>query len=342
MCLCEGENGGTVEGNSREEIARRLGPTMVWGIGIELGLEAYGAAAGVGGAVFADDAVEEVAGIYLHAGGRGAHLHGDGGQRALEPGAGALQRAVGVEDEVVVVAAAYEQLRVVGLDVASDGLGGAEVEGGALDGEEAAERDGDLVDGGVAVGVDLQEVVVDAAVEVAVEIEIAVIGEVDDGGAVGDGVVVDAEAVVVAEGVGDADLHRAGEAVVAVGACMGQHQFPVGVLHYVEEGILPARGAAVKAVGAVVLRQLAGEAVDGDASTGQAVGIAPDDGAEVALVVLRQVVLRAVEALHHVGAVESQPHDAAANGCDVGRQTRGVGQTVDGGLVYGGVHDGWN
>ena len=68
----------------------------------------------------------------------------------------------------------------------------------------------------------------------------------------------------------------------------------------------------MQAVGTVVLRQLVGVAVHLDAAAGQPVGVASDDGAEIGEVVLRQVVLRSVEALHHIGATHFEPHNSTA------------------------------
>ena len=169
-----------------------------------------------------------------------------------------------------------------------------------------------VVDWRVAVGVDGQQVVVDGRREVSVQVEVAVVGHVDDRELVGLGVVVDAQGAVVREGVDHAHLHGAGESLVAVGAHHGQFEAGVGGGDYIVDCVLPSAGTAVQAIGAVVAGQLYDVPVEGDASVGQPVGVAADDGAEVAEVILGQIVVGVVKALHHVGAVYEQAHHTGA------------------------------
>ena len=171
---------------------------------------------------------------------------------------------------------------------------------------------------------------------VAGEVEVGVVRHVDDGRGVGRGLVGDVDLVVVGEGVGHIGLHFAREVVVAVGGDAEElHVLGVGfdaLIHLV----LPAGGTAVEAVAEVVLRELVLLAVQGDLALVDAVRVAADGGAEVRLVVVREIVGDLVEAqddvLHLALVVRDEDgDDAAAEIGDAHLHAIGVGQGVQGG-----------
>ena len=183
------------------------------GIGIELGLQRHAAALAVidtALAVF----VQEVAGVELDAGAVGVDRHGPAGDGIVEDGTGIA------EDLPVVVIAALELQRlIVHADVLGNGLGAAEIHGGArhtsqlaggdilgIIGIEEPAGDGQqLLHGGVGLFVTCQ-------------VEIAVVGEVEHRIPVGDGIIDDVQAAVVIQGVSHIHGGIAGVALISMGA----------------------------------------------------------------------------------------------------------------------------
>ena len=166
------------------------------------------------------DALQPVAGVELHGGHVGVHLHdAAGGGLAHFGGEGQLVIVAGVEVEVVVIAVAVGELLVlVGQGHAvADAPGLAQVKGRAAHGAHLAGGDALFVgNDGEGVGVDLDHMVFDGAAALAREVEVGVVGEVAEGVLVGNGLVVDGKLVVIVEGVGDHDLQGAGVALLAV------------------------------------------------------------------------------------------------------------------------------
>ena len=131
-------------------------------------------------------------------------------------------------------------------------------------------------------------------------------------------------------------LSSAREVVVAVGGDAEElHVLGVG-LDALIHLVLPAGGTAVEAVAEVVLRELVLLAVQGDLALVEAVRIPADGGAEVRLVVVREVVGDLVEAqddvLHLALVVRDEDgDDAAAEVGDAHLHAVGIGQGVQGG-----------
>ena len=73
----------------------------------------------------------------------------------------------------------------------------------------------------------------------------------------------------------------------------------------------------MQTMGTIIPRQLDKVPVDEYSAFGQPIGITPDDSAEIGEVVIGQIVLGAVEALHHIGAVDQQTHNATTQVGDI-------------------------
>ena len=111
-----------------------LGPVgVVEAVGVELGFQGYTGAFAVVNAVFALF-VQIVAGVNLNTGAVRVDFHGSSRNRVRQNGAG-----IAVNFPVVVEAALQMQRLVVRFDVATDGLGPAEVHGGICDAALLAE-----------------------------------------------------------------------------------------------------------------------------------------------------------------------------------------------------------
>ena len=171
---------------------------------------------------------------------------------------------------------------------------------------------------------------------IAGEVEVGVVRHVDDGRGRGRGLVLDVDLVVIREGVGHIGLHFAREVVIAVGGDAEElHVTGVG-LDALIHLVLPARRTAVEAVAEVVLRELVLHAVQGDLALVDAVRIPADGGAEVRLVVLREVIGDLVEAqddILHVSVLvrDHDGDDAAAEVGDAHLHAVCIGHRVQGG-----------
>jgi hypothetical protein len=183
----------------------------------------------------------------------------------------------------VVVAAGGAQLRVPFAQPGTDPLGGTQVERGAVDRHRRTGRDEVLVHAQDVRREELHLVVLDAAR--ARQVPVGVVGEIDDRGRVGGGPVLEAQLVAL-HLVGDADLQRAGEAVLPGGAGPVQGDgAPVRLadlpLHRVEGPGAAVQGCAGLVRGdpvldAVELEDAAGDAVREPAHAGAQVGrVAP-------------------------------------------------------------------
>ena len=172
---------------------------MVGAVGEMLGLESDAVGLAVDAASAGVGAFQEVAGVDLDAG-----LGGEHGQGAaagwVEKTGGEGWAAAGVDDPVVVVALSLGELDVVISDVGADRCWVAEVERSAGDGSVAAERDRVGVRGRVLVGVDRQNLIVDAVVRAdAGEVEVGVVGQAQHSIPVRSCHIADREAAVVGE-----------------------------------------------------------------------------------------------------------------------------------------------
>ncbi len=237
----------------------------------------------------------------------------------------------------MVITLAVAHLLTIGLDILSDALGLREIERRSLHGSDFAGGHESAVHGREVAGVNLEDILFDAvAGRVSGEVEIGVVGHVDDGGRIGSGLVGNLQGVVVREGVGHRGFYGTGEVAVPVrGFAQEFHMMFIGF----QDGIylvLPAVGPAVQAVAVVVLRQLVFHPVQGEAALVDAIGVAADGGAEVRLVVLREIIGHLVEAQHHVlqFSVFVRNHDgddAAAEVGDAHLHALGVGEGIQGG-----------
>ena len=126
---------------------------MVGAVGVELSLQTHALPVVVGDAALAGGAAgQEVGCVALNAGQGGLHLHGDAALVAHQPGGGTEGAHGAVNDPVVVVAAAVQQLREETVDALADGVGIEEVHGSArylfdLSGGDAAGDHGGVVGG---------------------------------------------------------------------------------------------------------------------------------------------------------------------------------------------------
>jgi hypothetical protein len=120
------------------------------------------------------------------------------------------------------------------------------------------------------------------------QVPVGVVRDVDDSGFVGCGGVIEAEHVVIGEGVDDGGGERAGITFLAVGADVGETDrgalFAADDLGFPDD-FVEASEPAVEVVGAVVGGQRVCPAVEGESAPGDAVGIAPDRGAEIGMAV---------------------------------------------------------
>ena len=250
----------------------------VQGVGEELGLQGYAAALAVDNTVLALLIVDEVAGIELNAGQVGVDHHG-----AAAVGGGQDSGGVGIDLEIVVVAALQVQGLVVGADIPANGLCGAEIEGGALHTALLAGGDVGGVIGAEEPAGDGQQLVHGSlGVVVARQVEVAVVGGIKDGILIAVGVVDDVQGAVGVQLIGDPDHGVAGEALVAIGTVQAEGDGIIGNELHIPQPLMPAVGAGMEGVAVFVVGEADNLAVQRKGCTGNAVGTAAHGGAEVA------------------------------------------------------------
>ena len=243
----------------------------------------------------------------------------------------------------MIVAAAEGQLLVAGgADTGADGLGRGEIEGRAGHGGQDARGDEALVHGGVAAGIDGQQVAVDVAVAGPTQVEVGVVGEVHGRGRIRGGDIAHAQGVAAHGGVGHRHVEVAGVALFTGGAAVAQFQGGavrrdqgLGLPQHLVEADVATVEVAGHAVGLVVGGQGGGDAIDGEAALGDAVAVAADEAAEVGRA--RAVGLQVVEAEDHVPGLARavgnlQGHDRATVVADAHRHARVRAQGVELGL----------
>ncbi len=140
-----------------------------------------------------------------------------------------------------------------------------------------------LVDHGEAVGDDLDLLVVDTAHPVAAQVEIAVVGQVHDGRLRRRRDIVDPHRIVLAQRIGHCNVHRAGKAVLPIGAVVAQGDAAapgraarLRLPHLRREAFAPAMRDDRGRIG----RQRIAHAVDRETAMRDAIGIAPDHRAD--------------------------------------------------------------
>ena len=311
---------------------------MVGAVGIVLGLEAEGAASGIGDAFLADEAaVEEVASVELHTWLIGIHVHLDAAGGVVEGACHSVDVAIGSQDPVVVVSVAVLNLHVGGVvDAVANAGGGAEVEGSAFDVSNLACCQHVLVDGSVLVGVQVQHFVESILGGVAAQAEVAMVGQVEDGGLVGTALIGDGQGVVVAQLVGDLHADVARIAILAVRTCGGELEGLVVHLIGFPDAVVEGNGAAsVETVHVVVGNQLILLSVEGELGISNAVAIASDEGSEVASFVAElDVVVDVVVSQADIDELavlvgHHDADDASSEVCEADLHAVGVGQGVE-------------
>jgi hypothetical protein len=248
-----------------------------------------------------ESAVEEIAGVELNARFGRRYLHHAPGGRLRNPGREIQPTDRLVQNEVVVIAVAEQELLVLFTDPRSDGAWLTEIHRQAFDGTNLAGRDEALVDRCEMVGIDLYLVAKDVAAACPSQVEVGVVGQIDDGRFVGRGSIIDAELVVLGEGVVDCDLEPSRIALVAVQADVVQAQ--PGTVR-VEFGRRPphcfveTHHTAVQVVSIVVACELVRGAVEREPAPGDAVAIPSDEGPEIG--VSGEITIEGIESEHHV------------------------------------------
>lgn len=158
------------------------------------------------------------------------------------------------------------------------------------------------------------------------QVEIAMAGEIERRGPVGCGRVVDAQRAVVLQGVADGDGHRARVATLAVVAEVAQREAgavrPAARLGLPDD-LVQARRAAMQMMRPAVARQVVGDPIQAEASIGDAIGVAPDQAAEVGMGA--RVGRERIKAEQHIGQRAApvrrlQPHQRGAIVCHADHQ----------------------
>ena len=255
-----------------------LGPLrMVDGIGIVLSLQADAAALAVIDATLAGF-LQEIAGIELNTGAVSVDGHDPAGFRVGKLGAGIAENF-----PVMVIAALEVQRVVVFVDVPANGLGAAEIHGGAGDAaqlaggdifgivgvEETSGEGQNLVHGGI-------------YLVLACQVKVAVVGQIEDGILVADGIVDDVQAAFAVQLVGNLDNGIAGEALVTVGAAQFQGDGVFFVGQDLPHPVVVKVRAGVEVVSAFVGGHGEGLFADGEGGTLDPVGAAAYGGAQKA------------------------------------------------------------
>ena len=254
---------------------------MIDAVGPVLRLETNGVLLVVEFAVLSFVLPDPVAGIDLQALHRRPTLHRP--SVGLEGrGVAELFGCVSVAETPVVVdtSARLEELVV---DAVSDAYGLAEIHRCALYGEDFSGRTSGVVEGGVAVCKDLQDMLIHASAVFACKVEIGMVGHRHEGGGVGLRLIMNDEAVVLCRGVSDIDVHVAGIAFLAVFGAVAEFDLIDTLLDDLPYLRVESFHAAVQAVRAVVDGQLVGLAVEGELAVFDAVGYASADGVEIGL-----------------------------------------------------------
>ena len=272
---------------------------MVGGIREILGFQADGGILAVRCAILAGGGgLEEVGSIQLHAGLGGQGLHADARFRAGQP-CGVAQTAVR-NNIAVVIAAALLQGRVIGVDIAANGLFLGKVHRGACHSNLAPGGDGTGIRFQIGRCSQRQTVPQHAAGSMAVQVKVAVVGNVCHSGGIGGQGVLNHQAGAC-QAVAHFQLGVAGEAVGAVGAGCGQNQGIVPLKAHVKHGLIKAVQAAVQAVFALVRGNMVFFLIQGEFRAANAVGVAAHHSAQKTGVQL--IILHGGVAQHNIHLV---------------------------------------
>ena len=235
--------------------------------------------------------MQSVARIELYGGHIGVARHANARLGAFRRGVLHIGAAGVAQNVAMIVSVPLFQVDVVRIDRLADGTGRGEIEGRERDAAESADGDHRGIGGRDAVALDLQNVVENAAVALAVEVEIRVIGQVDRRLFIGYGMVENTELAIL-EDISHADVERPGIVLFAVGRDDGQAELVPHHLVFPDLFVEPDF-AAVQVVAAVVAVELILRAVDREFALADAVAEPPDERAEIAAVLFvpRHVVI---------------------------------------------------
>ena len=247
-----------------------LGPFgVVYGVGIELGLQSHTGALTVVYALLAFF-VQVIACVELDAGAVGGDSHGSAGDGILQNSAGIAKYL-----KIMVVASLKDQGLVIHVDILSDGLGLPEVEGGAFHGTQFSRGDVFRIVGGEEPAGDGQKLIHGLlGMLVASQIEIAVVGHIEYGILITDAVIGDSQNTAGLQCVGHMDHRVAGEALIAVGAVHPEADGIFGVLFHLPQADIEAVGAGVEVICVIIDAQRNGFVIQNEAGVFDPVGIA--------------------------------------------------------------------
>ena len=256
---------------------------------------------------------QPVAGVKLYAGLRGVNRQcsarngflADGGQREF-----AFLRFV--QTEGVVVSGSVLGLFAIGIDTVPHTGWLSEIERCSLHGGFLAERNRNPVNRTIAVGIDIQDVILHRGCHFlnTGQIEESMIRKVADCRFAGSSLIVDPELIVVGQTVGHLHFQFSGESLLAVGRCIAEHQC-LGIRLFA----LPHSGmkafASVQTVGSLTHRHLVFLSVQHETGAGDTVAVATDGCSQERL-----------RTVHHAPDVFHPQHDIRPPAFAVGHHDR--------------------
>ena len=285
---CKGERSEAVEFlTGTEDAGRPLG--VVDAVGEVLGFQTERTAEAVVHAALALAVGEHIGGIKLYAGLIRIHYHRNACFVAYGSGNG-----VSAKDEIGIITVKKFHTGLVIFRIPTDGLRPAEIHGRTVNADDFPSRSAVLAVQGVAVGFDLQQMVINIAVSV--QVEIAVVGEIDDRILIGFGIVVDGQAVASPTH-GYLNVQIAGVALLAVGGQSGKNH-RISLLSAGPEVLVEALLAAVEMVWTVVGKQGVGFAVQRKNTALDSISETTNGGTQIAIV--SDVFFQGVVAQHNI------------------------------------------
>ncbi len=207
----------------------------------------------------------------------------------------------------MVIAKGGDELLVPLADACADRVRLAEIEGRAGNVSQLSGRNEPCIDRRELLGRDRHLVAEDVGTRRTAQVEIGMIGEVDDGGTVCLRAILEPQRIAPGDDIGHLEGDSAGEALIAVrtDVTKGKARFgPVGAIDDAPHRLVESDPSAMEAVVAVVLGQAIFAAVEDEGRAANAIGIAPDQRAEIG--VLRDIIRERGQRQDDVGA------DAAA------------------------------
>src|ERR1700722_3544064 len=184
-----------------------------------------------------------------------------------------------IQDEVVIVAVAEAELRVVGIDSLSDCMRLTKVERRAVHRFQFAGGNEGCVDRSEAGSVDLEHGIQNIAVALTLQVEIGMVGEIEDGVFVSGGGIFDLQSAA-AYGVAHMRGERAGKTLIAIFAHMGEFN-TIRNLFRLPDDLVEADQSSVQSVIAVVLRNVISVAIELEGAMRDTIRVAADDAAEM-------------------------------------------------------------